>query len=289
MPKNAMTPASALIDRTVDKLLNDVPIARLSLSPLDRLLGGVKRGRIVVLPGEPGAGKTTLMTQIADDLASQGIPVLFFSYEIDPAQLIAKSIARLSEGALAVGDIAGCQSNPDAKVALSSAIERYRGLADNIYYFSDTSLTTMDISVMVGKFERENGLKPVVFVDYIQAMPGIEGVKHLDERLQIKSVMAGLRHCANSYDVAIFAASSIGREHYDKQTSTLKSLGGSSSIEYGSDGVLFLSIEGKGDERASNMALERRPIVLSAIKNRYGSLGSIDLTFDPAHALFSGR
>lgn len=287
MPSKEAKPASSQIESVVHRLVNDEPLAHFALRNLDVLIGGVKKGRVTILPGEPGAGKTTLMNQCADDLASQGIPILFFSYEIDPAQLIAKSLSRLSDGALAVGDIAGCTSDPGAKAALDAAIERYRKFADNVYYYSDTSLTTMDISVEIGRFEREHGRKPVVFVDYVQAVPAPEGVKTADERIQIKATMAGLRHCANSHNVAVFAASSVGREHYEKQTTGLKCLGGSSSLEYGSDGVLFLAVEGKGAERARNLALAKRPVIVSALKNRYGALGSVRLSFDPAHAQFT--
>ena len=143
------------------------------------------------------------------------------------------------------------------------------------------------ISDEIARIKHERGCKPVVFVDYIQAVPVPEGTGISDERLQIKATMAALRRCANSHDIAIFAASSVGREHYEKQTTGLKCLGGSSSVEYTSDGIMYLAIEGKGAERAHNYALEKRPVIVSAIKHRYGALGSIKLTFDPAHALFT--
>lgn len=289
MSSKVALPASAKIELVLRRLVDDKPIAHLSIRAFDVLIGGVKKGRLVLIPGEPGAGKTTLTNQIADDLASQGIPVLYFSYEIDPAQLIAKSLVRLGNGSFAAEDIAECDSRPEIQTALASSVERYKKFADNIYYYSDTSLTTMDISVEIARFEREHGTNPVVFVDYIQAVPAPEGVKTTDERLQIKATMAGLRHCANSHNVAIFAVSSISRDNYDKQTTGLKCLGGSSSLEYGSDSVVLLALEGEGKQRTANLSSSKRPIVISALKNRYGALGSARLTFDPARALFSDR
>lgn len=289
MPNEATMPASVNIELAVRRLIGDEPIAHLSLHSMDALIGGVKCGRIYVIPGEPGAGKSTLLVQLADDLASQGITVLFFSYEMDASQLIAKSFARLSGGAFGVGDIAGCASNPAMKAALDVAIERYKAFAHNIYYCCNATLDATRISGEIAKIERERGCKPVVFLDYIQAVPPPKGTNISDERLQIKATMAGLRSCANDHDVAIIAASSVGREHYEKQTTGLKCLGGSSSVEYTSDGIMYLAIEGKGADRASNYAREKRPVVVSAIKHRYGALGTIKLTFDPAHALFTER
>lgn len=287
--KKTAKPASMEVGRVLRRLVEDKPIAHLSIRSLDDLIGGVKKGRLILIPGEPGAGKTTLTNQITDDLAAQGVPVLYFSYEIDPAQLIAKSLVRLGGGSFTVADIAGCDSQPAIQTALESAVARYKEYADNIYYYANTSTTVMDISIEIGRYEREHGVSPVVFVDYIQAVPPSDGVKTSDERLQIKSVMADLRNCATKHDVAIIAVSSVGREHYDKQTTGLKCLGGSSALEYGSDTVVLLALEGKGEQRIANLSSAKRPVVVSTLKNRYGALGSARLIFDPARALFSDR
>ena len=67
----------------LEKAMNDAPLAHFSLSDFDKLLDGV-RPRLTIISGEPGTGKTSLLLQMADDLARQGIPVLFVSLEIPP-------------------------------------------------------------------------------------------------------------------------------------------------------------------------------------------------------------
>src|SRR5699024_10763911 len=47
---------------------------------LDKLLGGLQKG-IHLIAAEPGQGKTTLSLQIARNVAKQGVPVLFVSFE----------------------------------------------------------------------------------------------------------------------------------------------------------------------------------------------------------------
>jgi DNA repair protein RadA/Sms len=54
----------------------------------DRVLGGgLVRGSIVLLGGEPGIGKSTLLLQVADSLARSGVRVLYACGEESPAQV----------------------------------------------------------------------------------------------------------------------------------------------------------------------------------------------------------
>ncbi|MFQ6117930.1 MAG: DNA repair protein RadA [Candidatus Bipolaricaulia bacterium] len=57
------------------------------INEFDRILGGgVITGSVVLIGGEPGVGKSTLMLQVADRLAESG-PVLYVSGEESPAQV----------------------------------------------------------------------------------------------------------------------------------------------------------------------------------------------------------
>ena len=269
------------------KALDDEPMAHFRLGALDELLGGV-RPRMTIIGGEPGTGKTSLLLQMADDLAEQGIPILFVSLEIAPPRLIAKSLARLSGGTLAVADINRATLEKDRQslrsATLSYAIKRYeQEIAPHIAFAS--AADAVEIGAMVAECERMRGTKPVVFLDYLQALTG--DAVDADERLAIKNIVASLRQTVNSYEVPLFAISSINRTSYDKPATGLSCLGGSSAVEYCSDSVAFFGIDGKGEERRANMSRALRPLKLTMLKNRYGSCGEIALRFDAEHATFS--
>ena len=58
------------------------------ISELDRVLGGgFVKGEVVLLGGEPGVGKSTLLLQAAEKLASQGHKVLYASGEESSSQI----------------------------------------------------------------------------------------------------------------------------------------------------------------------------------------------------------
>ncbi len=58
------------------------------LEELDRVLGGgLVGGSLVLIGGDPGIGKSTLLLQVSANLARQGIPVLYISGEESPRQI----------------------------------------------------------------------------------------------------------------------------------------------------------------------------------------------------------
>jgi DNA repair protein RadA/Sms len=74
---------------------------------LDRVLGGgVVAGGAVLLAGEPGIGKSTLLLQLARRLAESGGPVLYASAEESPRQLRlrAERLGCVSDRILVVGE-----------------------------------------------------------------------------------------------------------------------------------------------------------------------------------------
>ncbi|MCK4255567.1 DNA repair protein RadA, partial [candidate division WOR-3 bacterium] len=59
-----------------------------NIDEFDRVLGGgITKGSLVLLGGEPGIGKSTLILQVAKNLVKQGIKILYVSGEESPYQI----------------------------------------------------------------------------------------------------------------------------------------------------------------------------------------------------------
>lgn len=273
------------LDEHLARARADRPIGHFSLTCLDDLIGGIRAGRMTILSGEPGVAKTTLVGQLADEAAANGFTVVLNTLEVAPYQLIAKSIARLSNGEISVADVAG----ESCIEIIREAAESYRRTIAPRICIIDKPFSAIDLGAIIGHLQRENDYPVILFYDYLQIMPSASEQGFMDERLAVKESVAGLRRIANAHDVPVFAVSSVNRSTYGKATANLDCLGQSSSVEYGADTVLYMSVEGKGEERTANMSLPRRPIVLTALKNRYAPTGSVKLAFDAEHAMFYGR
>ncbi len=77
------------------------------MAEMDRLLGGgIVPGSLTLIGGDPGIGKSTLMLQIAESLASQGLTVLYISGEesVEQTSLRAKRLKVTSEHLLLLSD-----------------------------------------------------------------------------------------------------------------------------------------------------------------------------------------
>ena len=78
---------------TPGRRIADIPLtdtARLpsGIQELDYVLGGgIVPGSLVLVGGEPGIGKSTLVLQLSGRLAARGIPVVYVSAEESPAQI----------------------------------------------------------------------------------------------------------------------------------------------------------------------------------------------------------
>lgn len=277
------------LDRCVETLAGDAPIAKFGLRALNDLLGGVYPGQIVTLGATPGGGKTTLVLQIADSLAEAGHPVVFVSCELSEPKLLQKSLSRISKGDLALGEVVGASSpeHPKHEVFLD-AVERYRNtIAPNISITG--ALNLAQLGHLVSTCRSERGQAPVVFVDYLQLLAcGNSASAFIDERLAISACVQGLRDISTFYGAPVFALSTIVRNYYTKKSPDLGVFGGSSAVEYSFDAALCLVHDDDKPEFPHEATLGT-PLKLVVLKNRYGSTGSVKLGFDAEHATFRDR
>lgn len=79
-------PAAKAI-RITDVDITEVPRRKLGMGELDRVLGGgLVPGSLVLVGGEPGVGKSTLLLEVAKRLAHSGLRTLYVSAEESTAQ-----------------------------------------------------------------------------------------------------------------------------------------------------------------------------------------------------------
>ena len=70
----------------------DVPRTPTGIDELDRVLGGgIVEGGVVLIGGDPGIGKSTLLLQALDGCSAQGVPTLYVTGEESGAQVALRS------------------------------------------------------------------------------------------------------------------------------------------------------------------------------------------------------
>lgn len=291
---NPLVFESDILDERINALQGDRPIALFGLKALNDILGGVYPGLNYAIGTGPGKGKTTLALQEADKLAADGHPVIYVSTELPAHKLLEKSLARLSNNGLALFEVsnAATADHPKHEV-FKAALNAYRDrIAPNLCITGP--LNTVELSNLVGMMARERNKAPIVFVDYLQllACGTTAGQQFIDERLTITACVKGLREISNLYGSPVIALSSTTRKSYESGKSNKPNLGmfgGSSTVEYSFDSVLFLADDDGKPDHAFEPPAVGTPLKLIALKNRYGTLGDARLDFDGAHATFLDR
>ncbi len=244
---------------------------------LDRILGGLDRGRMSVMLAAPGAGKTTLSNQLAYTVAESGAPVLYVTFENSPDDLVLKQIARIA--GKSSQDIRRGRVDP---AALQSAYTTFRSNGgQRLYYVNGTASTTIDSlrSALEHLQRTYPGTYPLVIVDFLQRLATTASVTARgagldDMRGRVGIIAQQLRGLANDTGAHIWAISSTNRAAYDKERATpgLASARESGDIEFAADHVLTFA-----PEHGTPISMSTDPFVLSVVKNRHGETGAVSI------------
>ncbi|MFN8547827.1 MAG: ATPase domain-containing protein [Candidatus Eisenbacteria bacterium] len=91
-PRAAASSSDSRVVRLDEVPLHALPRLECGIGEFDRILGGgLVPGSLVLVGGDPGIGKSTLLLQVAGDLVSRGARVLYVSGEESAAQIRLRS------------------------------------------------------------------------------------------------------------------------------------------------------------------------------------------------------
>lgn len=234
------------------------------------LSGGLHKGKLIVIAGIPGSGKTTYLNWLGDYAAKNAIPVIIISYEMSKSELFSYALARFAEIDSSLIEQKKWQdpNYPESKnleTRLSAVIKDYYDtIAQKLTIIEAGELeTTAVIKGIINKVKKIHELTsndPVlVVIDYLQLMPS--GDKSLDssgnEVLRVSKISTELKQLARETKAVVMAISDINKAAYEKSVITgtldLAALRDSFKIAHAADTVMLAQsneIEvGKGNSK----------------------------------------
>ena len=261
-------------------------------SSLDQALeGGLYEG-LYIIGAISSLGKTTLITQIADQIAAQGQDVLIVSLEMSKFELLSKSISRQTFIECLSSGLDTKYAKTNRGISTGSRYKKYNKtetelIKQAITFYSEHSAALYiqegigDIDVnrirsIVDTHKELTGNSPVVVVDYLQILAPLSD-RATDKQNTDKAVTE-LKRISRDYKTPVIAISSLNRNSYTEAIS-MQSFKESGAIEYSSDVLLGLQLKGIGDKATFNLEeakkKEPREIELVILKNRNGQTGAI--------------
>lgn len=283
----------------------NTPYVPTGFSKLDSILDGGLYEGLYIVGAISSLGKTTLITQITDQIAQAGeTDVLIFSLEMARSEIMAKSISRHTvQQVLATGgDMKNAKTtrgittgkryahySKEELELITSSIKAYGKYAHNIYISEGVGDIGVDqIRETVKKHILFTGKAPVVVIDYLQILAPYSD-RATDKQNTDKAVME-LKRISRDYKIPVIGISSFNRSSY-KEAVTMEAFKESGAIEYSSDVLIGLQLKGAGKSGFdANEAKKKSPreVELVILKNRNGRTGdSLCFKFYPLFNYFT--
>ena len=267
----------------------DTPCLPTGFKTLDEALDGGLYEGLYIVGAISSLGKTTLVTQIGDQIAAGGHDVLIFSLEMARTELMAKSLSRHTlELALAakMGTIYAktargitdgmryARYGDREREIIRQAVVQYANYAGRI--FIEEGVGDIDVTRIRERIARHidlTGNTPVVIVDYLQIVAPYNE-RATDKQNMDKTVLE-LKRISRDFKLPMVAVSSLNRMSYGQKIS-MEAFKESGAIEYSSDVLIGLQLRGAGEAGFDpTEAKKKNPREIEAVvlKHRNGQVG----------------
>lgn len=241
------------------------------LAFFDNLTGGTMSQTLTVLLGEPGSGKSMLMQQLAENMAthSAGRKIIYVNFEMSKEQLFARALsARLkARGSICRTPrqiLQGYKWTEKERQEITATIDDYRRESlKNISYNPAEVLPDLNniLEYLDTLTEQAAGKPgPALFVDYLQLIQS-DKVQEVKDRLT--TVLIALKQYAIKNNTFVYLISAINRS--SNGNITIASARDTSAIEYQAD--VILSIDNFKDQENSG---GHQRMILKVLKGRDG-------------------
>ena len=272
------------------------PPIKTGFKELDAVLDGGLYTGLYFLGAISSLGKTSFALQMADNIAESGHDVLIFSLEMAMAELMAKSISRITfENAQGKGKnpkstrgiLSGVRYygyDLEERQAIDDAVRCYRTMAEHIYISEGVGdIGINQIRDKVQAHISATNRRPVVLIDYLQILEPLKDTAS-DKQNTDKAVVE-LKRLSRDCKIPIIGISSFNRENYTAPVNNA-SFKESGAIEYSADVLIGMQYKGMDYIEYDNgkcESKEQRQVRVAGLlkdiyaKTRYGEPAPVQL------------
>ena len=239
----------------------------------DHMTSGLQPGNFIIIAARPSMGKTTLVLNMAQNIAiDQERPVAVFSLEMPAQDIVMRMLS--AESRIDFGRLRTGKFSEDYWRSLTEAAGRLSGAP--IFINDNRGLTVQGLRAEGRRLKGEHGNLALIIVDYLQLLRGTG--RYSVREQEISEISRALKVLAWELNVPIIACSQLSREverRPDKRPQ-LSDLRESGAIEQDADIVAFLYREDYYEDEEPD---DRVEAVLMIKKQRNGPTGDIVLYF----------
>lgn len=253
---------------------------------LDKILGGWIKGKMIVIAGRPGMGKTAMAVHAFIQAAEAGHPVCYITLEMPASELTMRMLSAYSgvdSEAIHHGKLSQKQL-----ADITTAADRIAQLP--IHFIDAATLKPQELRARLRRMVQKHGIK-LAILDYLQLMEGQSRRSGDNREQEVSEISRAVKATTKELNIPVLALSQLSRAVETRggaKRPMLSDLRDSGSVEQDADIVAFLYrpeyyniLE---DEKGQPTEGITEFIVA---KKRYGQLGTVLMQFDKAHCRFT--
>ncbi|MEI6818278.1 MAG: DnaB-like helicase C-terminal domain-containing protein [Verrucomicrobiota bacterium] len=252
---------------------------------LDRIIGGLAPGKLVVIASRPGMGKTTLMLNIVEHLCfEKKISGYVLTGDLSATDLVERLIlggARVSHEQissqpteLTKGDLLRIQRAAVTIAGSANIVDDTRGI----------SIESLRSKVLLAKESNEIAF---VAIDHLHLLSSDAQKPWPSRKQEMDEVVRQLKSLARELDLPVLVLAQLKRRADSRPFPTLSDLRESAALEYEADVIGLLHRRQGGEINGEHVPEDQSWIELKIAKNRQGQTGSAGfIYFDVIQSFF---
>ena len=252
---------------------------------LDEIIGGYRKGRVLILSGLTSVGKTTMANNLTLSLAKRSIPSIFISMEMQPIDICKKFL--MLHKKLSGKDLDSLTIQSPLINTVDEWLKEFSGDGATpwlpIYLFSGVGELNLKKVMEVCRVSKETYWTEVIVIDHLHYF----AQKSENRAAEVSTIIRAIKSMAMELDMPVILLAHLNRWGRAQQRKwfyvpSLSDLRESGSIEQDADQVLFVCRDSETPDDK-----EKRKSVLKIAKNRDGATGYVSYDFDLSIGFFS--
>jgi replicative DNA helicase len=239
----------------------------------DKLTGGLHRGQTTIISAPPGSGKTTLVMQVARNVAAKH-GVVVHELEMDRRDLGIKTFA--AECGITTNEINSGYIPASKWQKMAETLENFEYPKSRMVINDTPGITTAQLRANVARLVRQMDIGLLV-VDYVNLLSDHD-TRDENENTALK--LRRLRDIAREFNLALLTIQSMTKEGMDDNAAPkLNAMRGPADLQFDADSVFFMVQDKK----------LRKTVHLNPAKLRHGNgeRTPFDLLWDPTLPKFN--
>lgn len=243
-------------------------LLKTGIATVDNVVGGFSSTDLGLILADTNVGKTTLLLNMAIQMARAGKHVLFFSLEMSSEQLVSKMIA-INENINAYEIF----TRKTPKDHLHGAVENFKKLPITIV--SRGAITSQDV-ISEAYTRKLTGKVDVVMVDYIQLLTDFSKE---NETMRLTNIARNLKNFALTNEIPVITPVQVDKASSQGGKIRVENVAWSKEIANASDIAFYLIEEERKKLHISDEA--EVDLYLKVVKSRHSSKNSkVRIDFD---------